>query len=163
MGIPSASFDNVSGYKRARYRLVLDRFVKLGLKSCADPSKPTANNGCLIAKTFVFRRVGKAAVPCCKADVPSQWIRECARYSSAGSSQRRRVRRSPARRLTRHDVQKWLRPDRDLTGEWPIMSNDQQHRGGHSGREQPHRNPRCQPIAAVNDGDHQQLAYRLQV
>jgi AcrR family transcriptional regulator len=36
MGITSASLNNAFGDKRALYRLVLDRYVRLGLKSCSD-------------------------------------------------------------------------------------------------------------------------------
>jgi hypothetical protein len=76
----------------------------------------------------------------CPCDLPCWKRRSSGGRFSAGPISISRQRRSPARRAARHDLQQRLRPDRNLTGERPVMRRDQQHRGGHAGREQPHRN-----------------------
>jgi hypothetical protein len=105
------------------------------------------------------------AIPAAAVDArPSSWDTPAAPRQDGGPECPPLAETSnSASRLARHDLQQRLRTDRDLTGEWPIMRGDQQDRGGDAGREQRHRNPRSQPIVAMNERDHEQLADRLQV
>jgi hypothetical protein len=49
------------------------------------------------------------------------------------------------------------------SGKRLIVSCDQQYRGGYAGRMQAHRDHGCQPVVAVDHGDCEQHAHRLEI